>query len=236
MQHKNAMPLKTMKFGIWMGPLASMCIFMAFFPLMRVFPPPSPTMSVAEFADMFRANRTGFLVGGVFEMCAASIVLPFGAVIAIFMKKIEGAWPVWTYTMLMCIALGYTTVWYGGLFFTITAFRADVSNEMIYMWASASFILMVCPAFTGFIQYVVTGVCILGDKREVPILPRWLGYVNLWVGLLSFPGQMVGVFMRGPFAWNGILAFWVPSVAFGIWITCMMIGMLKALKRLQQDG
>jgi hypothetical protein len=226
------MPVKSLKFGIWMGPLGSAMIFAAFFPLMHVFPPPHPTLTAAQFAGMFRDNRTGFLVGGVVEMCAASIMLIFSGVIAIYMRKIEGEWPFWTYTMMMTVTLGYTTVWYGGLFFSITAFRPEVSDDIMYVWGSASFILMVCAAFTGTVQYAVTGMCILADKHADPILPRWLGYLNLWVGLLSFPGQMVALFLKGPFAWNGILAFWVPSAAFGIWITAMMIQMLKRLDRL----
>ena len=82
-----------------------------------------------------------------------------------------------------------------------------------------------------FVQNVVTGVVILGDKRAVPILPRWVGYMNLWTGVLLLPGLAVGLFKVGPFAWNGALAFWMPAVVFGNWFNPMIFAMLAAIKR-----
>lgn len=219
-------------FSIWMGPLASALIFIAFWPLMHVFPPPSPLTSMHDFAQMFRDNRSGFLIGGVAEMCASALIFPFGGAIAVFMRRIEGSSPLWTYTMLMVFCMGYATVFFGGLMFTIAAYRPELPDEILYLMASGSFILMVCPAITGFVQYGVTGLCILQDKSANPILPRWLGYLNLWVALLSLPGQTVGMFLKGPFAWNGVMAFWIPAVVFGFWINGMMFAMLKNSKRL----
>ena len=36
---------------------------------------------------------------------------------------------------------------------------------------------------------VLIGVVILQDRRPVPLIPRWLGFVNLWVGFLFLPAQ-----------------------------------------------
>ncbi|MGG2007397.1 hypothetical protein [Novosphingobium resinovorum] len=55
--------------------------------------------------------------------------------------------------------------------------------------------------------------------------------MNLWTGLLLLPGFAVGLFKTGPFAWNGVLAFWVPAVVFGIWFNLMIVAMLAAIKR-----
>jgi hypothetical protein len=49
--------------------------------------------------------------------------------------------------------------------------------------------------------------------------------------VLLLPGFAVGLFKVGPFAWNGVIAFWVPAVVFGIWFNLMIFAMLKAIKQ-----
>jgi hypothetical protein len=39
--------------------------------------------------------------------------------------------------------------------------------------------------------------------------------------VLFVPGLFVGFFVRGPFAWNGILSFWVAAAAYGTWLLAM---------------
>jgi hypothetical protein len=39
------------------------------------------------------------------------------------------------------------------------------------------------------------------------------------------------MFLNGPFAWNGILGFWVPAIAFGLWANVMGPMMIKAAKQ-----
>ena len=90
--------------------------------------------------------------------------------------------------------------------------------------------MLVIPGLVGMVQYGVTGIIILLDKRDAPILPRWVGYVSIWVGLLSLPGVLIPFFKSGPFAWNGILAFWLPAILFGIMLNILTWAMLRAAK------
>lgn len=45
----------------------------------------------------------------------------------------------------------------------------------------------------------------------------------------SLPGGLVTFFKSGPFAWNGILAFWLPLTVFGIWYGVMFMLLRKAI-------
>jgi hypothetical protein len=38
-------------------------------------------------------------------------------------------------------------------------------------------------------------------------------------------------FKRGPFAWNGLLAWWLVLVAYFLWITVTSIALVRAVKR-----
>ena len=104
-------------------------------------------------------------------------------------------------------------------------------SAVVSALSDIAFLLFVMPAVPAFVQKLLTGFVILGDRRAQPILPRWLGYMNLWTGVLLLPGLAIGLFKTGPFAWNGALAFWLPAVVFGIWFNLMIVAMLGAIKR-----
>lgn len=216
---------------VFAGPVWGTLFFIALWPLMHIFPPYSPTWTAAEVASHVRDNQTGFLVGGILLMTASAIVWPFITIILLFLKKIEGRLPIWTTVTALVFTFGQFTVFLCGLAFTMAAFRPEASDEMIRAWSDLGMFLLVIPAIPGTTQYLATAAVILQDDRTKPILPRWYGYLCLWVGILSAPGAVVGLFKIGPFAWNGIAAFWIPAVVFGVWITATQIILLSAIKR-----
>jgi len=221
----------TMKLCTYMGAVAGTLMFAGIWPVARMFPPLDPALSASAVADYFRAHQTGVLVGGILITSAAVLFFPFLAAVATFMKKIEGAISPLTWSFVMIVAFGFVTLFFAGLFFTVAAYRPERPDTEIAMLSDIAFLLFVMPAVPAFVQNVITGVVILQDRRATPILPRWLGYMNLWTGVLLLPGLAVGLFKSGPFAWNGVLAFWVPAIVFGIWFNLMIFAMLAAIKR-----
>lgn len=226
-----------LKLSVFAGPLWGTLFFIALWPLMHIFPPYSPMNSAAQVAAHVREYQTGYLVGGILLMTASAIVWPFIAIILLYLKKIERGFPLWTTVTALVFTYGQVTVFLCGLAFTMAAFRPDASDELIRAWSDLGMFLLVIPAIPGTTQYLATGAIILQDDRPRPILPRWYGYLNIWTGILSAPGAVVGLFKIGPFAWNGVAAFWIPAVVFGVWITATQIVLLSAIKRnvLQDD-
>ena len=221
----------TMKLCTYMGALAGTMMFLGIWPLAHMFPPLAPALPAADVADYYRLHQTGILVGGIFITSSSVMFFPFLAAVATFMKKIEGPVSPLTWSFVMIVAYGFVTLFFAGLFFTVAAYRPNRPDSEIAMLSDIAFFLFVMPAVPAFVQNIVTGLVILQDRRALPILPRWLGYMNLWTGVLLLPGFAVGLFKIGPFAWNGVLAFWVPAVVFGIWFNLMIVAMLAAIKR-----
>lgn len=221
---------ESMKLCTYMGFLAGMFTFIGLWPIAHIIPPLAPGMSHAEVADFYRQHQIGILGGSIFVMTAATLFFPFMAALAVFMKKIEGAISPLTYAFLMLSVVGFLTLFLAAVFFTAAAYRPDYPDEIIHALSDVAYFILVIPAVPAFALNVLSGAAILGDRRQAPILPRWLGYLSLWSGLLMAPGLAIGLFKIGPFAWNGVLAFWVVAVGFGIWFNGMVFGMLSALK------
>ena len=72
------------------------------------------------------------------------------------------------------------------------------------------------------------GTAILSDRNG--ILPRWVGYLNLWVALLFTPDVLAFFFHSGPFAWHGIFIFWLAFVAYAVFLIAMGLVLRQAVK------
>ena len=81
-----------------------------------------------------------------------------------------------------------------------------------------------------FCQEVPIGIAILMDRSNRPVFPRWVGYVNLWVPLTFVPALLPYFFMTGPFAWQGLLVFYLGLSTFGLWVVVMTWALLRAVR------
>lgn len=44
---------------------------------------------------------------------------------------------------------------------------------------------------------------------------------------MSFPGITAIFYKSGPDRWSGVLGWWVPAIAFGVWIMLMSADLLR---------
>ncbi|WP_156750219.1 hypothetical protein [Mycobacterium sp. E2479] len=68
------------------------------------------------------------------------------------------------------------------------------------------------------------------------MFPRWLGWLNVVVALLSVPGLFTGTATAGVLTWNGIVAFGIPSVAFFPWLVAWTYVLLRIEGLAQESG
>lgn len=78
------------------------------------------------------------------------------------------------------------------------------------------------------LQNLAIGLCSLGDNNNR--YPRWIGFVNFWIAILFLPGVLLPFFKSGPFAWNGLIGFWLVAFAFFGWIIMMWWSTVRAIK------
>jgi hypothetical protein len=67
---------------------------------------------------------------------------------------------------------------------------------------------------------------ILLDENRV--FPKWFGYLNLCNALTEVVIAPSWIFQRGAFAWNGVIAWWIDVVVFGLY-TGIFIYLLRSL-------
>jgi hypothetical protein len=194
-------------------------------------PPMLPTLTAEEVSSFYQSNTGAIRFGLMLTMISAALTAPWVAVIAVQMKRIEGDFPVLTYAQLVAGAVGIIILLVPPMIWTAAAFRPDRDPELIRLLNDLAWLMFIMTFSPAFIQNLVIGLAIFSDKNETLVFPRWLGYFNIWVAILFIPGGLITFFKTGPFAWNGLLAFWVPLWIFFAWFFVMFAALLKTIKQ-----
>ena len=202
-----------------------------------MLPLEGPGNSAQSWVDFYSDNTTLIRVGLLITIAAGAMQAPFSALIGMHMRRMEGGkhTPL-AYAQMMLGSCGVLLVVLPCFVWAAVAFRPEQRDPETLLFFSDMAWLMFIGAFSpAVLQSLCLALAIFGDKRENPILPRWAGYYNVWVATLFLPGAIVIIAKSGPFAWNGLLAFWVPATIFGTWFFVMFALMRKATRALAAE-
>jgi len=218
---------------IWAGP-AMGALFVVGFAVAGFFPPPSPNKSSAAVAAMIGEHRTAIRIGIVICLASCPLLMPFLASFTIQMKRIEGVRPIMAYTQLALGALATIEFVIPYVLMLASTYRADQNPDVTRALYDLGWFFFLGVVSTFVLQLVLFGVAVLIDRRDKPIFPRWLGYVNIWLAITFTPASFLVFFKTGPLAWNGLLVWWVPVAAFLAWFLPNFVCLLRAVS--SDDG
>ena len=205
----------------WAGP-AFVVILVLSFLMMGFLPPPSPLLSAEGLAELIDERRTAFRLGATLVMQTTLFMFLLVAAVATQLRRIEaGREPLYTYASLILGLVGNVLPLFMGVIWTTIAYRPERDPQLLLLLNDFAFLALVMPAFPLMLQWIVIGAAILSDTRKTPLYPRWAAYLNFWAALLLLPGVVATFFKTGPFAWDGVLVFWVEIFAFFLWIFVM---------------
>ncbi|BCO89598.1 MULTISPECIES: hypothetical protein [Mycobacterium avium complex (MAC)] len=224
------MDLKLQRIAAW-GGIAMLALFFIFFMLIaKLIPPLSPTASAAAITDFLIANKLRVRVGLALSLLAACVALPWLATICLRVRRVEGKWGVLSVTQIFAGVIFVPGFLFPMMVMAAAAFRPEERDPQITQALNDVFWLMfVGIVGTLVIQALVLTLASFLDRTEPETFPRWFGYLNGWYALLALPGGAVMIFNDGPLAWNGIFAFWVPLVAFSVWMIAVTVVLIQSI-------
>jgi hypothetical protein len=223
--------MKVQRILVWSG-LGMVVLWLGAFVFIAGFIPPSrPTATAAAVVDLYNSRSVAIKVGMVVSMLGSALLVPYAVAISGQLKRINGARALADIQMVSCALLSLEFITPIGVWMA-TSFRiegrsADVTRAL----HDLGWILFMTVIWSLFVQLLAIGAAILIDRQPNPILPRWLGYLNLWVALLIIPAGTVLFFKDGPLAWNGLVGIYIPLTAFVIWFVCMSTVIHKNLTK-----
>lgn len=229
------MSLTDQKLCAWGGPFFVACFGPGLF-LADFIPPPSPTLDAEQVAAFYAGNVNGIRIGMILGLLGIAGWVTLVGSISAQMRRMQLTSRLASDLQLGAGMIGVLTVMLPIMIFAITAFRPERDPGLTQLLNDVGWLIII-PAFPTFIgQFLGIALGSFGDRRPEPVFPRWAGYFNLWVAVLFVPGGVAYFFRTGPFAWSGLLAFWVAASAFFIWLLVMPWLVLRAIGDAERAG
>ncbi|KFA60027.1 hypothetical protein S40285_10670 [Stachybotrys chlorohalonatus IBT 40285] len=216
--------------AIYCGPLAQL-FFVIFLPASLNFPPISPSLTAEQTVDHYRRNELGMQIG-ISIMLLCGIAWPiFVAGINRQLSKIPGVSPTALWGQVAAGCLGTLSMMLPSMFFSVVIYRLDRDPVLTQTLSDLAWFVyaMGFPPFLA--QDMMISYIVLSDKRDNPLIPRWVAWVTSGLTLGIYPALFVHFVKSGPLAWNGLLGFWFGAVAFGGQVGVLVYHLLNALEK-----
>ncbi len=212
----------------WSG-IVGVLVFFLGFVLAGFIPPPSPSLTPVEVATHYAQHANGVRFGMVLTLISGMFVMPMVGVISAQIRRIQGMSPAVVYAQISAGAVGTVFFILGAVAFLTTAYRPERAVELTYVMNDFAWIMTVITVPPAFMQNLIIGIAVLGDSGTPQVFPRWVAFLNFWVAIGYVPTCLLPFFKSGPFAWNGLLVFWLAGAAFCAWFIAMTVVLLKAI-------
>lgn len=194
-------------------------------------PPPSPQMRADEIAAIYQTSTNLKRLGFMMMMIGGGLHFGIYATISAQMRRMKGTSDVLVYSQLGLGAVNSVMLTVPSVIFTAAAFRPDRNPESIAALHDLAWLMTTMPSSMFVLQQVIVAIAIFSDESKHLVFPRWLAYVCLFTAMTYMGGtNFITFFKLGPFAWNGVLAFYVVAVAFVVWELSMFIMLFKAIR------
>jgi hypothetical protein len=217
------------RFALYCG-LAFPFVFFLGFIVAGLFPLLSPHASIEHVRHYYDSKQTRLRIGCFIMVASAALQAPLAGLIGVHMRRIEGRHSVLSYTQMLLGGVAVLAVLIPVMDFVNVAFRpGERDPQTLLFFSDQAWLIFVGMWSAASMQSVCIGLAVLRDRRASPIIPRAYGYFNLWVATLFVPGGLIYFFKSGPFAWNGVFAFWLPASVFGGWFIVTYLVLRKVV-------
>lgn len=220
------------KIAWWCAVVYLMLFGNGFIMVAGMFPPPDPTLSADAVKQIFIDHQMNIRIGFLMMMFAIAFGYVFAAYLGQLVAEIEGKFGVLSITTFASQFSTFLLLGVSSLLWELLAFRTEAYDPntflMFHDLVWLSFILLVPPTLP---MYVTLALAAFQDRSPTPIFPRWYGYLCAWAFVLFLGGVGCEFFLDGPFAWDGLFAFYLPLVDFSAFIFSTLYLVWKHIKR-----
>jgi len=209
---------RSLRFGGWSAVIFSLCIGIGLVLIVGWVPPTPPTATAGEIYQLYQADYFRIRTAMIFIMLGAGFIIPFTSAVSVLIARVEGGFGTLSATALVSgFAIALLT-FFPAVVWLVAAFRPERNPELLYLLNDASWLMFVGALFITYPFFIVLAIACFAESGEVRVFQRWFGYFNAWIAISFLPGQLLFFVKTGPFAWNGLLAFYLPFGAFFLWL------------------
>ncbi|MCV7412559.1 hypothetical protein AWC05_18235 [Mycobacterium florentinum] len=217
-------------FCAWCGPAFVVLLFGGWGLMGGFIPLIPPSYQAEQVAAAYGESVSVHRLGTLLALIGIFLTIPFFFAISMQIRRTELRVPSLAILQFASGIIVTVVLIIPMLLFIGGLFRPERPPELTKLVNDLSYVMLILPWPPIFGQLGALIVAIFHDRSAAPVFPRWLGFFNLWVALLLLPASMIIFFKTGPFAWTGVIGFWIPAAVFGVWYIVMTIVLLRAIR------
>lgn len=192
-------------------------------------PPLSADHTADEIAATYRDDYGRIRAGALLIGFSAVFQGIWAALISLQLRRIESDRPLFTYLQLVSGGVGILVVILPAFAFAAAAYDPARDPQITQAINDFGWLCLVGVGWPAILQCIALAAAVFIDAGDRPVFPRWFAYANLWVAFAFLPGPFLLFFHTGPFAWNGVVVFWIAGSVFGGWLIMCFVMLRRAI-------
>lgn len=198
------------------------------------WPPPGEFLDEAGITAYFTKHHDGIKLGMILMIFGAPFYFVWSIALSRIISRIEGAMgPLSMLELLGGLLTALVTLLPPVVWLTAALRPETRSPETVQTLYDFGWMFFDVTFACTVLQNAGLGFGILRDKRATPLIPHWVAWLSFLTAATYFPLVLMPYFKTGPFAWQGLLSFWVVFVMFFLLIAVLTPYAWKALRRLE---
>ena len=223
--------IKTQLISLWTVPVFGVVYVIAFIAFPGFLPPMSPNLTADQVATFYREHTAAVQFSMVTYDLLGVMLIPFFMVIVVQMKRMATQSHVFAYCYLTAVVSGATIFALANIFYLVAAFRPDRNPELTMLLNDMAWITFIAPVGMIVGQNLLLGLAIYFDRGPHAVFPRWVGHFSIATAVAIAPAALAAIVKTGPFAWDGLVSFWLRNGAYATFLVVMFFVVRAALQR-----
>ncbi|WP_202033185.1 hypothetical protein [Nocardioides sp. WS12] len=226
-----------MRIGLWCNWIFVALTVVGWLGIAHFWAPAHADLSAEATKEWFtETHRTGVLVGCTIFYIGAGLLTPGSIAMGLMLSRIEGRLPLWSFTTAVSGVFISLIIFFNCCAWIVAAYRKEAGADVIQAWYDWAWFAFLLGWIYLTIEMVATAVVELMDKRATPMIPRWFSWLTLAGALSIFFAAGPAFFKSGPFAYHGLLAFYLPVVVWGGYISITTWFLMKETRRVDAEA
>ena len=215
----------------WTLPAVALIWISAFFLFPGFLHPMSPTMSAAEVAGFYRDEAARIRYSMILFNWFGVGLVPVVVLLALQVRRMAHRTPILSYSLIACAGGPPALFLIANMFWLLGAFRPDRAPELTMLFNDLAWITFSVMVSYLIAQCLLLALAIYWDRNETPVFRPWVAHFNVATAVALMPAAFTALALDGPFAWDGLLSFWLKNIAIATWIVVMGVVLGQTIMR-----
>jgi hypothetical protein len=229
---KTDVNFTSQKIGIACSWIFSVLIAVGWLGIAHFYQPAPADFSLAETKQWFaETHRWGTIIGCTIFYISCGFLTPASIQFGLMLAKIEGRRPLWSLTTAVSGVFISLIIFFNACAWIVASYRVETGADVVQAFSDWAWLAFLLGWIYLSLEMAASAIVELQDTRPVPMVPRWFSWATL-MGALTLMTAAGPAFMKsGPFAYHGLLGFYLPMVIWGLYLNITAWFMYKELQR-----